>query len=76
MLIIFVNMSKFLFVVVHKYNIVYSIPYFLSENKKTRPNILDYSTEQNVCQALYNNNIFAISITVILTLYISLIYYG
>ena len=71
-LIIFVSMFKFLSVIIHKYNILYSMPYLLSENEKTRANILEYSTVKNICQALYNNSIFAVSITVTLTLYSSL----
>jgi hypothetical protein len=46
--------------------------YLLSENKKIRVNVLQYSTVQNVCLALSINSIFAVFITVILTLYSSL----
>jgi len=45
---------------------------FYQKMKKIRANILEYSTVQNACLALYNNSIFAVSITVILTLYSSL----
>jgi len=47
------------------------MPYLSTENEKTRFNILEYSTIQNVSQAPYNNSMFALSITVTLMLYIS-----